>query len=63
MYAFTDSKVQGSIFVPGLHLERLLIRKVLFITGLIHNLEPNRQLLWKMIMFSQNFVSVLKFER
>jgi hypothetical protein len=55
VHGFKGSEVQGSIFVPGLHLERLFIRKASFSTGLIQNLELNWKLLWKMTMFNEGF--------
>ena len=58
---FRGSEVQGSIFVPGLYLERVFIRKALSSTGLIQNLEPNWQLLEKMTMFNEDFESSMPF--
>ena len=57
VHGFKGSEVQGSIFVPGLHLERVFIRKTSSSTDLIQNLEPNLQLLWKMTMFNEDFGS------
>jgi hypothetical protein len=57
VHGFKSSEVQGSIFVPGLYLERVFIRKASSSTGLIQNLEPNWQLLEKMTMFNEDFGS------
>ena len=70
VHGFKGSEVQGSIFVPWLHLERVFIRKTSSSTGLsactaqaglIQNLEPNLQLLWKMTMFNEDFGSSMPF--
>ena len=52
---FKSSEVQGSIFVFGLHLELIFIRKAPFSTGLIQNLETNWQLPEKITMFNEDF--------
>ena len=57
VHGFKGSEVQGSIFVPGVHLERVFIGKTSSSTGLIKNLEPNFQLLWEMTMFNEDFGS------
>jgi hypothetical protein len=54
VHGFKGSEVQGSIFVPVLHLERVFMKKALSSAGLIQNLEPNWQLLDKMTMFNED---------
>jgi len=51
------SEVQGSILVPGLHLECVFTRKASSSSGLIQNLEPNGQLLGKISVFNEDFWS------
>jgi len=38
-----------------MYLERFFIRKTSSSTGLIQNLGQNWQLLWKIVMFNQDF--------
>ena len=57
VHGFKGSEVQGFIFVPGLCLERVFIRKASSSTGLIQSLEPNRQLFEKMTILNEDFGS------
>jgi hypothetical protein len=49
------SSVQGSIFIPGLHLGCVFTRKASASSSLIQDLEPNRQLFEKMRIFNEDF--------
>jgi hypothetical protein len=55
VHGFKGSEVQGSIFVPGLCLERVFMKKASCSTDLIQNFEPNWQLFEKITMFNENF--------
>jgi hypothetical protein len=61
VHGFKGSEVQGSIFIPGLRLERVFMKKASSSTGLIQNLEPNWQLLEKMTMFNEGFGCSMPF--
>jgi hypothetical protein len=57
VHGFKGSGVHGSIFVHGVHLGYIFMRKASALSGLIQNLELNWQLLGKMSIFNDNFGS------
>ena len=60
VHGFKGSTVQGSILVPGMHLEcRIYDTKASALSGLIQNLGPPWQLFGKMSIFNQDFRSLM----
>ena len=57
VHGFKCSGVQGSILVPGLHLGCVFAGKASASSGLIQNLEPNRQLFGEISIFDKDFGS------
>ena len=60
VHGFKGSAVQGSILVPGMHLEcRIYDTKASALSGLIQNLGPPWQLFWKISISNQDFRSLM----
>ena len=57
VHGFKGSEVQGSILIPGLHLECVFTGRGSFLAALIRNLESNRQLHGKISICNEDFGS------
>jgi hypothetical protein len=60
VHGFKGSRVQSSIFVPGLHLRCVFAGKASASSGLIQNLEPNRPLFGEISIFDEGFGSSMQ---